>query len=243
MTDRTPTGRALEDRTLEGGAAEDGALEDGAAEDRTPTDRAPAEERSPSARIAERFREVNGDHPMTAADDAYVTAQFVPLDTLCAALGRHPDEVRSLMLAGLLPLPGYLRSDGAEMVPRDLFALADAAGGADRLRAWFTGHWEDPDRGEEEWAAYLSGRYVCLHAVTPANIHRKDELTAEITARLAAAGDDPSPEWRAALHARVDELDALEPAFTAYDRLRFGGPVSRDTCVDTPRALFPRASG
>ncbi|WP_030689821.1 DUF6058 family natural product biosynthesis protein [Streptomyces globisporus] len=192
--------------------------------------------------MAERFREVNGDHPMTAADDAYVTAQFVPLDTLCAALGRDPDEVRSLMLAGLLPLPGYLRSDGAEMVPRDLFALADAAGGADRLRAWFTGHWEDADRGEAEWAAYLSGRYVCLHAVTPATVRRKDELTAEITARLAAAGDDPSPEWRAALHARVDELDALEPAFTAYDRLRFGGPVSRDTCVDTPRALFPRAS-
>ncbi|MFE6855962.1 hypothetical protein ACFVDH_34860, partial [Streptomyces sp. NPDC057674] len=35
-------------------------------------------------------------------------------------------------------------------------------------------------------------------------------------------------------------LDALEPAFTAYDRLRFGGPTSRDTCVDAPRALFPR---
>ncbi|GGU95726.1 hypothetical protein GCM10010275_37100 [Streptomyces litmocidini] len=215
--------------------------------DRALTDRAAAEDRAaeeavPSVRIAERFRELNGDHPMTAADDAYVTAQFVPLDALCAALGRDPDEVRSLMLAGLLPLPGYLRSDGAEMVPRDLFALADAAGGVDRLRAWFTGHWEDPDRGEEEWAAYLSGRYVCLHAVTPANIHRKDELTAEITARLAEAGDDPSPEWRAALHACVDELDALEPAFTAYDRLRFGGPVSRDACVEVPRALFPLAS-
>jgi len=34
---------------------------------------------------------------MTAADDAYVTAQFVPLDALCAALGRDPDEVRSLI--------------------------------------------------------------------------------------------------------------------------------------------------
>ncbi|MFI8764011.1 DUF6058 family natural product biosynthesis protein [Streptomyces sp. NPDC053792] len=196
---------------------------------------------TPAARIAERFREVNGDHPMTAADDAYVTAQFVPLVTLCAALGRDADEVRRLMLAGLLPLPGYLRSDGAEMVPRDLFALADAAGGTDRLRAWFTGHWEDRARGDEEWAAYVSGRYVCLHAVTPANIHRKDELTAEITAGLAAAGAAPSPEWRVALHARVDALDALEPAFTAYDRLRFGGPTSRDTCVDAPRALFPQA--
>ncbi|MBB4981591.1 MULTISPECIES: DUF6058 family natural product biosynthesis protein [Streptomyces] len=202
------------------------------------TDRTPAAVRI--AETAARFREVNGDHPMTADDDAYVTAQFVPLEALCGALGRDPDEVRRLMLAGLLPLPGYLRSDGAEMVPRDLFALADAAGGVEHLRTWFTGHWEDPAQGDAEWAAYLSGQYVCLHAVTPAGIRRKAELTAEITARLAAAGDDPSPEWRLALHACVDELDALEPAFTAYDRLRFGGPVSRDTCVDAPRTLFPR---
>ncbi|MFF3837740.1 DUF6058 family natural product biosynthesis protein [Streptomyces sp. NPDC001930] len=213
-------------------------------------------------RIAERFREVNGDHPMTAADDAYVTAQFVPLDALCASLGRDPDAARRLMLGRVLPLPGYLRSDGAEMVPRDLFRLTEAAGGSERLHAWFTSHWQDRARGEAEWEAYLSGQYVCLHSVTPAHIRRKDELTAEITGALATAtagsadgvsagsadgasagsADEtrPSPEWRAALHARVDELDALEPAFTAYDRLRFGGPTSRDTCVDAPRALFPR---
>ncbi|MFJ5137734.1 DUF6058 family natural product biosynthesis protein [Streptomyces sp. NPDC088707] len=231
-------------------------------------------DRTLARRIAERFREVNGDHPMTAADDAYVTAQFVPLEALCASLGRDSDAARRLMLGRLLPLPGYLRSDGAEMVPRDLFRLTDAAGGSERLRAWFTAHWEDGERGEAEWEAYLSGRYVCLHSVTPAHIRRKDELTAEITGALAAAragttdgvpaaatdgtaaattvgtadrtpagsadGPGPSPEWRAALHARVDELDALEPAFTAYDRLRFGGPTSRDVCVDAPRALVPR---
>ncbi|MFE6068926.1 DUF6058 family natural product biosynthesis protein [Streptomyces sp. NPDC056525] len=213
-------------------------------------------------RIAERFREVNGDHPMTAADDAYVTAQFVPLEALCASLGRDPDAARRLMLGRVLPLPGYLRSDGAEMVPRDLFRLTEAAGGSERLHAWFTAHWEDGEQGEAEWQAYLSGQYVCLRTVTPTHIRRKDELTAEITGALATAragtadrtadgtadgisagsadGSCPSPEWRAALHARVDELDALEPAFTAYDRLRFGGPTSRDTCVDAPRALFPR---
>ncbi|MCX5231865.1 DUF6058 family natural product biosynthesis protein [Streptomyces sp. NBC_00233] len=217
-------------------------------------------------RIAERFREVNGDHPMTAADDTYATAQFVPLEALCASLGRDSDAARRLMLGRLLPLPGYLRSDGTEMVPRDLFRLTETAGGSERLHAWFTAHWEDRAQGEAEWEAYLSGRYVCLHSVTPTHIRRKDELTAEITGALAAAragttdgtpavstngtaegtpggsSDEvgPSPEWRTALHARVDELDALEPAFTAYDRLRFGGPTSRDTCVDAPRALFPR---
>ncbi|MUT91625.1 DUF6058 family natural product biosynthesis protein [Streptomyces sp. Z38] len=185
--------------------------------------------------LAQRFREVNGDHPMTDADDAYVSAQFVVLEELCAVRGRDADAVRRLMLDGRLPLPGYLRSDGAEMVPADLFALADEAGGVDLLEAWFTAHWADPVAGKAEWDAYLSGQYVCLHSVTPATIRRKDELTAAI----GAAIDDPDAP-AAHLHALVDELDGLEPAFTAYDRLRFGGPTSRDTCIDAIRARFPR---
>ncbi|WP_225626158.1 DUF6058 family natural product biosynthesis protein [Streptomyces werraensis] len=186
-------------------------------------------------RLAERFREVNGDHPMTAADDAYVSAQFVVLEELCAVQSRDSEDVRRLMLDGRLPLPGYLRSDGAEMVPADLFALADEAGGVELLEAWFTAHWADPAAGKAEWDAYLSGQYVCLHSVTPATIRRKDQLTAAI----GAAVDDPDAD-AVRLHALVDELDALEPAFTAYDRLRFGGPTSRDTCVDAVRARFPR---
>lgn len=189
--------------------------------------------------VARRFREVNGAHPMTAEDDAYVSAQFVPLPELCAALGRDADEARRLMLDGLLPLPGYLRSDGAEMVPRDLFAPTEEAGGPELLRAWFTAHWEDAAEGAAEWDAYLSGQYVCLHRVTPATIRRKGELTAAIT----AAVDAPAPHsarWSAALHALVDELDGLEPDFAPYDRLRFGGPTSRDVCVDAVRERFPR---
>ncbi|WP_225823875.1 DUF6058 family natural product biosynthesis protein [Streptomyces naphthomycinicus] len=190
-------------------------------------------------RLFERFQEVNGDHPMTDADDVYVSAQFIALEELCAAHGREADAVRRLMLGRRLPLPGYLRSDGAEMVPADLFALADEAGGVDLLEAWFTAHWTDPVTGRAEWHAYLSGQYVCLHSVTPASIQRKDHLT---TAIGAAAGepDAGSAQWLERLHALVDELDALEPAFTAYDRLRFGGPTSRDTCIDAIRVRFPR---
>ncbi|CAL9293436.1 DUF6058 family natural product biosynthesis protein [Streptomyces sp. SudanB66_2053] len=190
-------------------------------------------------RLAERFREVNGDHPMTDTDDAYVSAQFVVLEELCAVQGREADEVRRLMLDGRLPLPGYLRSDGAEMVPADLFALADEAGGVDRLEAWFTAHWADPVTGKAEWQAYLSGRYVCLRSVTPATIQRKDHLTTVIDAALSEP-DAGSVRWTERLHTLVDELDALEPAFTAYDRLRFGGPTSRDTSIDAVRARFPR---
>ncbi|MEV7459629.1 DUF6058 family natural product biosynthesis protein [Streptomyces rubiginosohelvolus] len=189
--------------------------------------------------LAERFREVNGDHPMTDTDDAYVGAQFVALEELCAIHGRDADAVRRLMLGQHLPLPGYLRSDGAEMVPADLFALADEAGGVELLEAWFTAHWADPITGKAEWNAYLSGQYVCLHSVTPAAIQRKDYLTTAISA-AANEPDAGSARWSERLHALVDELDTLEPAFTAYDRLRFGGPTSRDTCIDAPRARFPR---
>ncbi|MCM0676319.1 DUF6058 family natural product biosynthesis protein [Micromonospora phytophila] len=188
-------------------------------------------------RVADRFREVNGDHPMTAADDAYVSRQFVVLEELCTARGCEADDVRRLMLARRLPLPGYLRSDGAEMVPADLFALADRAGGTEALPAWFTAHWADAEVGAAEWEAYLSGQYVCLRSVTPAGIRRKDELVAAIRAAVVELDAGPSGGDAAArLPALVDELDALEPPFTAYDRLRFGGPTSRDIWIDAVRA-------
>ncbi|CAM5637458.1 hypothetical protein GCM10010329_65950 [Streptomyces spiroverticillatus] len=190
-------------------------------------------------RIAQRFREVNGDHPMTDADDVYVSTQFVALEELRAVHGRDVDAVRRLMLERSLPLPGYLRSDGTEMVPADLFALADAAGGAELLEAWFTAQWADPISGKAEWDAYLSGQYVCLHSVTPATIQRKGHLTAAISAATDAP-DAGSARWSERLHALVDELDALETAFTAYDRLRFGGPTSREICITAVRARFPR---
>ncbi|QNP63386.1 hypothetical protein IAG43_10865 [Streptomyces genisteinicus] len=189
--------------------------------------------------LAARFRRINGDHPMTPADDAYVSARFAVLEDLCAARGREPGAVRLTMLSGLLPLPGYLRSDGAEMVPGDLFALAEEAGGPERLEEWFTAQWPDRETGRREWAAYLSGQYVCLHSVRPATIRRKDALTSAVAA-APAEPDAGSDAWSARLHALVDELDALEHAFTAYDRLRFGGPTSRDLYIDAVRARYPR---
>jgi hypothetical protein len=175
--------------------------------------------------VAARFREINGDHPMSAEDDAYVSRQFRVLTELCAEYGRDVDDVRALMLAGKLPMPGYLRSDGAEMVPADLFALADRVG-LDELHDWFVAQWQDVADGKDEWEAYLSGQYVCLHSVTPATIQRKDQLIKAID-----AGPDP-----AELKLLVDELDELEPDFTGYDRLRFNGPVSRDTHITALRA-------
>jgi hypothetical protein len=66
----------------------------------------------------------------------------------------------------------------------------------------------------------------------------KDRLTSAIRDALA----EPKPGsalWLARLHILVDELESVELPFTGYDRLRFGGPTSRDTLIDAIRARFP----
>jgi hypothetical protein len=194
-----------------------------------------------SAAVYSRFTAVNGEHPMTPADDAYVTKHFITLDDLCSAHGETPDEVRRRMLAGQLPLPGYIRSDGTEMVPPDYFDLADQAGGIEALPGWFQGHWSDRQHAAEEWRSYLNGHYVCLHDVTPLTMRRKDELTAAIKNALAEPEPD-SAGWLSRLHQRVDELDELMLEFADYDRLRVGGPVSRDIFIDDVRAKYPRST-
>jgi hypothetical protein len=189
-------------------------------------------------RLAARFVSVNGDHPMSPVDDAYVNEHFVTLDRLCAGRAETPDDIRAHMLAGRLPLPSYLRSDGAEMVPADLLELADRAGGVDRLEGWFQAQWPDRRKAAAEWRSYLSGQYVCLRSVRPDTIVRKDRLTSAIGEALTDPRPD-SADWLARLHGLVDELEAVELPFTDYDRLRFGGPTSRDTLIDGVRARFP----
>src|SRR5690349_20187263 len=124
---------------------------------------------------------------MTAEDDAYATAWYVPLEELAAASDYTSDELRRLMLANRLPLPSYIRSDGVQMVARDLLALVHEAGGVDCLPAWFASHWSSPAEAVLEWEDYLSGRYVCLRSVTPQNMRRKNELVESISSALANA--------------------------------------------------------
>lgn len=194
------------------------------------------------AQVAAVFLAVNGRAPMTAEDDRYVDEYFVPLEEVCTKREESSDQIREHMLAARLPIPSYLKSDGTEMVPGDLLRLADEAGGPRLLRTWFLRQrWATPAQAAEEWEAYLTGQYVCLRSVTPKNIRRKGELVEAIESAVSSPRPH-SPEWLKRLHSLVDELDALEPPFTGYDRLRFGGPTSRDTCIDEPRARYPRPS-
>ena len=191
--------------------------------------------------VAARFYAVNGVHPMTAEDDTYASQWYVELETLAEKTGINPTDIRRLMLADRLPLPSYIRSDGKQMVPHDLLELPRRAGGYEQLPEWFGQQFESGRDAIREWDGYLRGQFVCLRDVLPETIQRKDKLVKQITAALTK----PEPEndhWLESLHRLVDELDELEPPFTAYDRLRFGGPISRDTCINEVRARFPRRS-
>jgi hypothetical protein len=191
------------------------------------------------AAIAARFVATNGDHPMTPDDDAYVSEWFTPLEELAAQAGQAADELRRLVLSNRLPLPSYIRSDGVQMVPHDLLELPRRVGGFDQLPEYFATQFDDPVKAVSEWDGYLAGHYVCLRAVSPENIKRKDELVEAIETHLARP-QSASTEWLERLHALVDELDELEPPFAPYDRLRFGGPVSRDRLIDDVRKQFAR---
>jgi Family of unknown function (DUF6058) len=189
-----------------------------------------------AAAVADRFVAVNGAHPMTHEDDDYVDEWFVTVEDVAAAEGLPADEIRSLMIADVLPIPSYIRSDGAQMVPGELLELMREAGVPGDFPAWFRGHWETAAAAEESWNTYLSGQLVCLRHVTPETMKRKDELVAAISAELDAGVPDATR-----INALADELDSIEPPFAPYDRRRFGGPVSRDRLIDDVRVRYPIA--
>jgi len=172
--------------------------------------------------------------PASAVQDVeYVRSSFVPM----------ADAVRPLVERGLLPCATYVLPDGTPMVPADHAQLLEDAGGdpeaiatcfAERLLAAGA----DRDEVEDEYRAWLSGEYgACLHTTSPESIRAKGGLMDTISALLVR----PTPEseqWRTTLRCAVDALDALERPFAAYDRERFGGPVSRDRLVTSTRARF-----
>jgi len=107
--------------------------------------------------IAARFYAVNGTHPMTADDDAYVRKWYISVEELARRAGVQPSELRRLILANRLPLPSYILTDGTQMVARDLLELPRRAGGYDELPEWFAQHFESTRDAVREWDGYLRG--------------------------------------------------------------------------------------
>ncbi|HET7370580.1 MAG TPA: DUF6058 family natural product biosynthesis protein [Gammaproteobacteria bacterium] len=193
---------------------------------------------------------MNDCYAMSEADIAYVRRQFHRLDTLAAAHGYGMELVRGWIERGSLPRPTYILPDDSEWVPENYFTLFECADNEPAaLRERFIGRWltemtrlgedADADIAAREWESYLSGVYgLCLKEVSPENIARKERLVGRLTAALAAPRP-ADPAWRRQLRDEVAALDALERPFTDCDRVRLGGPVSRDRLIDAPRQDYP----
>ncbi|MGL5809638.1 MAG: ATP-binding protein [Nocardioides sp.] len=202
-----------------------------------------------------RYRELNGSHAMSEIDDEYCRRVFVQI----------PDEadypaarIRELMIAGSLPLPTYVLSDGTPMVHEDYLVPVRSAGGPDALEAWFKDHWggEDAEVADEVWREYMGGRLASLRSSAPETIRERDQLVDEIRETaveiaedgvadvdgLEAAGVDMSgseaeeESAKARLRRSVDALDDLLTPMTGYDRPRFGVPTVREEWVEMIRA-------
>lgn len=185
--------------------------------------------------VRARFREVNGEHPMSEADDAYAREHFVGAS----------DAALAEIAAGRLPLPAYLLSDGTPMFA-DLSEVLSAAGGVDGLHDWFVEFWpEDPALAEDEWHRFLSGQLVEVRQLNPVSIRRTATMLEQARTAIDALRVDPRDELAQGALAEaidgsdsVEGLDALLLPMTGFDRRRFAMPTVRDVWVDAVRAEF-----
>ena len=181
-------------------------------------------------------------------DLAYLRSTFRTLDEICEERAETPDDVRRLIAERKLPRPSYVLDGGTEYVPPDYFALADAAGGHDKVWEEYERRYRatlrqydlpfDADLFERRWQAYLDGiSGVCMREVTPETIIRKRLLIDDIE-RLLAEPHTDNADWSSRLHTAVDELDSIEKEFAPdYDRARF--VPTRDTYIRDVRRAYP----
>jgi len=209
------------------------------------TDKGGADDNSARADV---FAPYAGRMRLTDADLDYVRDNYVTLAELCADRPETPEQVELLIAQGMMPRPTYVLEDGTGYFPRDYFRLSDEAGGTDELRAAFvarhraaTQKENASDDLESDWATYLEGVWgVCLRDVTPETIVRKNTLVSSLCELLMLARPT-SLEWREALRAQVDELDALEREFSPdYDRGDEQERLpTRDLLITAARERYP----
>ena len=125
---------------------------------------------------------------MTAADVAYVEANYVSLEEACAGRPEALEQVRAVAAAGQLPKPSYVLPDGTEMVPADYFDIAMQA--ASRSSGSFAAG-GSPRRGRHRVGGASVRGIRCLSEGADAGEHRAEggsRQGGQRTARLAGAG-------------------------------------------------------
>jgi RimJ/RimL family protein N-acetyltransferase len=175
--------------------------------------------------VQQRFRVINGDHPVTPADDAYLAEHFVEV----------PTPLLAEMATGAAPMAPYLRSDGTPMMSADLEETIEWAGGLAGLHPWFRDWYAEDEATDfaEDWEEFVRGRWACLKTVRPGQMRRRRRFLAQAetaAARLRVAPRDHLA--RGSLGEAVAQLDDLLLPMTDYDRLRFGEPPTRERWVD-----------
>jgi hypothetical protein len=186
---------------------------------------------------------------LSSADLAYLTANYVTLEELCAERAETPEEVAALIESRRLPQPSYVLEDGTGMFPVDYFRLVDEAGGIEALEGHFAARHRAATFAraaaarelERDWQWYLDGIWgICLRDVTPEEIVRKNALVSSLS-ELLMLPRPGSAEWRESLRTQVDELDTIEREFAPdWDR----GPAqerppTRDLLIGAARRRYP----
>jgi Family of unknown function (DUF6058) len=213
-------------------------------------------------------RDVGLAPPRLSRDDAlYVRTRFVTLAQLARSSGVAERQLRTAQERGQFPLPTYVTDENEGWYPpayavplrqaverrttlRDLFRqkflgrLSELEHRDPRLHSLLRraegGKMRRPGTVERSyWAAFVTGEYgACLRVPWVPAIIRKEQLLDEIGTLLGQPAPGV-PAWDRRLRRAVDALDRLEMPFAQWDRTRFGGPVTRDTHIDSIRRRFP----
>jgi Family of unknown function (DUF6058) len=180
---------------------------------------------------------------LTEADVNYICANYRTLEELCEGRPEPAYNVQKLIEARRLPQPSYVLPDGTGMFPADYFRLVDEAGGVDGLREHFAARHRAVDGKDldRDWEMYLDGIWgICLCDVAPETIVRKNTLVSSLCELLVLARPRYE-DWQHALREQVEELDALERAFSPdFDRGdQMDRLPTRDLIIKAARERYP----
>ena len=171
---------------------------------------------------------------MTAADVAYVEANYLSFEEACAGRAEALEQVRAVAAAGQPPQPSYVLPDGTEMVPADYFEIADA--GRDVFEREFSPPAAVPTRSTPS-NGYLSGPT----APVSRSRHRRTSSGRRLSSRRSAGS---SPRRSRAIAAGAPASGRQSTSSTSWSgrsRRTTTGPAgarARDRCITAPRERF-----
>ena len=194
-------------------------------------------------------------------DLMYITKNLLTMDEIIERSKVSSSKITEWIERGEFPEPTYVTSNGKRWYPRYIVILIqrsnengtspkdefinDAKKVIDKSKLVYRfGRVEETNDSDDElekmWTDFRFGLYgACLRVPDPKNILSKGELISKIQ-KLLEKPDPSNASWCDSLEKCVNELDKVEAEFTSYDRVRFGGQVSRDIFVTDVKKKYPQ---